>query len=576
MAFNPYEPLPPDLEGGPVSVPISTPNQLGGVVVGRPVDPNDAIAQAAQRARFATRVTTTPTVLDTQPSAAPSPAAQPGPNPIGTPGTPLMAPPTAQPSAAPTPAATPKVHPAHKAVANSIEQDIERAGQEQREAQQAFGEAKQAQGEAAGQALGDARVEHQAQAAELMEAQQKRSQLSAELDAQDAANLKKARDYTIPDFWQGRTGAMVGSAVTMALGGVASAILGGRNQAMDIVQRNVDMYMAKEKEKVDNLYKYAQAQGHLNENTRLRYARELVDLKDQHAAINQSILDHIQEVTNKSQGSVDMAESNKLQSQISEKIIKDREESRMQRAHIGLMAAQAAEARAKAATAGTLNINSKIEEKSLVELNKRMDAYTKEAVGSGTTAGPLTKLQRVEAAKKGLQASLDSGDPNRVAASILSLKEQAGPLLAGGRTTANLSHMMDELGTLQDQAVKFKGKLTGGTPLGQHLQARFQAMLGDVAQESADQLGNIRNRAMKEHLGAGGAASTPRLKDAFLNRLNGITGDATVNGQPLFQEGGASTPSAAPAHPQDNEAIQWAKSNPGDPRSAAILKANGL
>ena len=306
MAFNPYEPLPPDLEGGPVSVPISTPNQLGGVVIGRPVDPNDAIAQAAQRARFATRVTTTPTVLDTQPSAAPTPAAPPGPNPIGTPGTPLMA----QPSAAPAPtapAAQPKVHPTHKAVANSIEQDIEKAGQEQREAQQAFGEAQQGQREAVGGALGDARVEHQAQAAELMEAQQKRSQLSAELDAQDAANLKKARDYVIPDFWQGRTGAMVGSAVTMALGGVASAILGGRNQAMDIVQRNVDMYMAKEKEKVDNLYKYAQAQGHLNENTRLRYARELVDLKDQHAAINQSILDHIQEVTNKSQGAVDLA-----------------------------------------------------------------------------------------------------------------------------------------------------------------------------------------------------------------------------------------------------------------------------
>ena len=129
MAFNPYEPLPPDLEGGPVSVPISQPNQLGGVIVGKPIDPNAAIANDAQRARFATRVTTTPTVLDTQPSAAPSPAAQPGPNPIGTPGTPLMAPPTAQPSAAPTPAATPKVHPAHKAVANSIEQDIERAGQ---------------------------------------------------------------------------------------------------------------------------------------------------------------------------------------------------------------------------------------------------------------------------------------------------------------------------------------------------------------------------------------------------------------------------------------------------------------
>jgi hypothetical protein len=29
-------------------------------------------------------------------------------------------------------------------------------------------------------------------------------------------------------------------------------------------------------------------------------------------------------------------------------------------------------------------------------------------------------------------------------------------------------------------------------------------------------------------------------------------------------------------HPQDSEAVKWAKSNPTDPRSAAILKANGM
>lgn len=39
----------------------------------------------------------------------------------------------------------------------------------------------------------------------------------------------------------------------------------------------------------------------------------------------------------------------------------------------------------------------------------------------------------------------------------------------------------------------------------------------------------------------------------------------------------ASAPAAAiKPHPQDNEAVQWAKSHPNDPRSPAILKANGL
>jgi len=38
----------------------------------------------------------------------------------------------------------------------------------------------------------------------------------------------------------------------------------------------------------------------------------------------------------------------------------------------------------------------------------------------------------------------------------------------------------------------------------------------------------------------------------------------------------APSPASAKAHPQDSEAVQWAKVNPNDPRAAAILKANGL
>lgn len=39
----------------------------------------------------------------------------------------------------------------------------------------------------------------------------------------------------------------------------------------------------------------------------------------------------------------------------------------------------------------------------------------------------------------------------------------------------------------------------------------------------------------------------------------------------------AQAPHAAPApHPQDSQAVEWAKANPHDPRAAAILKANGV
>ena len=39
--------------------------------------------------------------------------------------------------------------------------------------------------------------------------------------------------------------------------------------------------------------------------------------------------------------------------------------------------------------------------------------------------------------------------------------------------------------------------------------------------------------------------------------------------------GGTVNSALGAAHPQDNEAVQWARSNPKDPRSAAIIKANG-
>ena len=47
-------------------------------------------------------------------------------------------------------------------------------------------------------------------------------------------------------------------------------------------------------------------------------------------------------------------------------------------------------------------------------------------------------------------------------------------------------------------------------------------------------------------------------------------------GQGLVGEPKAGAGTTSPAHPQDNAAIKWARENPSDPRSAAILKANGL
>lgn len=74
----------------------------------------------------------------------------------------------------------------------------------------------------------------------------------------------------------------------------------------------------------------------------------------------------------------------------------------------------------------------------------------------------------------------------------------------------------------------------------------------------------------------------PTGRGATLDTINtiGRGRDQAYNdlmGTDIFKKSGiAPIPGVPQAHPQDNEAVQWAKANPNDPRSAAILKANGL
>lgn len=69
------------------------------------------------------------------------------------------------------------------------------------------------------------------------------------------------------------------------------------------------------------------------------------------------------------------------------------------------------------------------------------------------------------------------------------------------------------------------------------------------------------------------ASTMKTLYTAMQNRANGIRSG--------FQGYGGARAAAQPtdiptAHPQDSEAVSWAKAHPEDPRSAKILKANGL
>lgn len=211
------------------------------------------------------------------------------------------------------------------------------------EAVQAIGEKEQA-------AIGDLSVQRQLNAAELAEKQEQNRKLHAELEADDARNLKVATEAKIPDFWQGRQGQLVGSALAIALSGAGAGLLGSnQNTALAAVNHNVDQYFTREKEKIDGLFKAASAKRQINDSTRHRYAQELLDLKDQHTMVLESVLDRVKQVAAEAKTAADVSAVQFLQAQLGEKIVKDRMEIRQLRADLKLKAAQTNAANANAA-----------------------------------------------------------------------------------------------------------------------------------------------------------------------------------------------------------------------------------
>ena len=359
MLGQPGTDLPPELETGPISQPISAPNQFGGAIAGAPTLPagEQAIRDAAQYARFHDTVRTLPPGAPL-PGALP-PAPVPPPPPLATP--PLG---TAPPPEAVPPVAVPRGAGGgggaggRPAKTDTLQTDINKIGQQEEVGIQKTQDAKLEASDRLSKAQTDLAVQIQADAAEQAEQTEIRRQANDHAEAQEREALQKARDYTIPDFWQGHEGARVGSVISVAMGSIASAITGGPNGALQTINKYTDDYFHKQKEKIDNLYKYAEQTGRLNDRTRIRYAQELTQLQAQHLAVQQSIITRIEAVKTQNQGLVDQASTDELLAKAKADQVKRVEDYKVNQAHISLMGAQAnaananaAESRAKAAAA---------------------------------------------------------------------------------------------------------------------------------------------------------------------------------------------------------------------------------
>jgi hypothetical protein len=230
------------------------------------------------------------------------------------------------------------------------------------------------------------------------------------------------------------------------------------------------------------------------------------------------------------------------------------------------------------------------------DVNKRMDVYEKQAVGNAKSPGPVRVLSQVEAMRKGLEDAAASGDSDRIKAAVTKAKEQAGVLMSGGKLTNAQIQILHGLESTGDEIVAKIGKFTGNPTEGRGLIKRLTNIIDDAGNETVEQIKDIRQRGINEHLGSGGLADTAEKKRTFMNRNNGLYSEVKWKGQSIFDEGkgsGGSQSAPEPVKPKGPPPLQYnPQSNsdralatkarmtkPGDPNYASAqrwLSAHGL
>jgi hypothetical protein len=312
--FDPAQELPED--STVQTVPVGLPNQFGGFQVGpasnpdispRPV-PGDVVVDSSRIVDPALRAAYVAAHPPYVP-AAPMPPAPANDNTL-----PVASAPQNAPEGAPASAPTTK-----RGIgagggaglppnADDLEKEIDQGTKDQADAQGRLRDEQTAEADRLKEAYEAKDDLRRQQAADLAAEQLFVRERQQALDAEDAENLKVARDKVIPDFWAGREGALAGAAITVGLSGAAGALLGTtQNTALQAIQHNVDSYYSREIDKVNNLYRYAEAKGKLNDNIRNELHGQVTDLIQQHAYTLESAADRIEAIKQESGARINAA-----------------------------------------------------------------------------------------------------------------------------------------------------------------------------------------------------------------------------------------------------------------------------
>lgn len=404
---------------------------------------------------------------------------------------------------------------------SSLEKQVIAANKDEQAAARLAQEAQAQKSEAIARAQADAQAQHLAQAEEIRQTRAQHSQAIAESTAQANKALDEAHNSKIPDFWAGDEGKLTWAVAASTIGGFASSMLGQPNAAYNIIQHNVDTFYSREKDRIDNLYKYAEAKGRMTDQLRLQQAADLSELQIQHAATNISVADHINEVANQSQGKVDRSQGDVLAAQLKSKGVEGIEKARLNLAQISLMRAQAAEAGAKAAAAKT-------DDKQFKELDTRAKSFVeKQLDGTTRSPGPRTQLIRLSSMQKELGDAISSGDKNRALTTIKAIEEEAGGMISGGKSTATSVHLLQGMQTLGDRLSSQWGSVSGNPQAGEQYTAQLGSLLRGVGDEKRQQVSALVSQFENTELNpqSGLSASNPVQAERARRHVAGFRGD---------------------------------------------------
>lgn len=151
------------------------------------------------------------------------------------------------------------------------------------------------------------------------------------------------------------------------------------------------------------------------------------------------------------------------------------------------------------------------------------------------------------------------------------------PLSHDQQAAANtfFTHLHDQAGADHDTLRRNAAAGIEASPMGGKAAAsQWMSTVGKPFDEQRDMYKKKYGQLPQTAQGSQDRATpiTPTPPMSLMDRLQGMN---PFKGSPAGQQAPQAAPQSASAHPQDSAAMQWAKSNPNDPRASAILKANG-